>query len=194
MIERLRDLVVDESKWLAASLAIALAMGAWSLVRSRDSESPWRRRIQVALNLTFGLVIGVMALGHLLAVTVRWADGTLREGSLFVFYGIGIVLAVPSWWLVARNWRARTDRRGDGSAVRLNAWTAASLVAVGPINWPLALPALLNVVYARSSRPLVGRVVLAVALLLYLALFAGSLVFFVSGQSFEEYSGMEAPS
>jgi hypothetical protein len=39
-------------------------------------------------------------IGHLLAVTTKLLLGTL-EGSLTVFYGIGLALAAPSWWIVA---------------------------------------------------------------------------------------------
>ena len=41
-----------------------------------------------------------------------------------------------------------------------------------------------------SSRPRIGWAIVSVAILINVGLFVGSLVFFMSGQSFEEFSGM----
>jgi hypothetical protein len=57
-------------------------------------------------------------------------------------------------------------------------------------NLPLALPALFNVAYLRSSRLLVARALVTVMVLLNAALFVGSLFFVASGKTYEEISGI----
>lgn len=98
MTERIVDLVLDESKWL--SLAMLLAIIAVFIRISRQGLSQ-RLRILEALNLFYGCMIGIMSFGHLLAVTVKASQGTLG-GSLLILYALGLVLAIPSWWLAFR--------------------------------------------------------------------------------------------
>ncbi len=99
MINQLFALIVDESKWLTASMGFALLAVTVLLYRHRLSKLSTRRRVLAAMNLFFGVTIGTMAFGHLLAVTTKLALTTL-EGSVPMFYLIGIALAVPSWWLI----------------------------------------------------------------------------------------------
>jgi hypothetical protein len=99
MLDQLVALILAESKWLTASLGSALLAVAVLLYRHRHSGLLGRRQVLAAMNLFFGVTIGAMAFGHLLAVTTKLALGTL-DGSLPVFYLIGIALAVPSWWLI----------------------------------------------------------------------------------------------
>ena len=61
---------------------------------------------------------------------------------------------------------------------------------LGLHNVPLAAPAALNLAYQFHTRRAVGWTIVTVAVVANLALFAGSLVFLASGQSFEEFSGM----
>ncbi len=71
MLDQLVALIVDESKWLTASLGLALLMVALLLFRQRHAELPVRRRILAAMTLFCGVTIGTMAFGHLLAVTTK---------------------------------------------------------------------------------------------------------------------------
>jgi len=96
MVDQVVALIVDESKWLTASMGLALLALTILLHRHRRAVLPARRRVMAAMNLFFGVTIGTMAFGHLLAVTTKLALGTLK-GSFLMFYVIGIVLAVPSW-------------------------------------------------------------------------------------------------
>ena len=73
----------------------------------------------------------------------------------------------------------------------LNTLVATSLSALGIPNLVLALPAFLNMAYAASSRRSVAGVVAGLAVVFQLGLFVASLVFLASGQSFEQFSGME---
>jgi hypothetical protein len=184
-------LIVDESKWLTFSLVVALSTSLGRAFVFRSSEAPARDRILAAMHLFFGMTIGVMAFGHLLAVSVKLFTGTL-QGPVGLFYLIGIVLAVPSWWLSAHAWElGRLVRRADRRTIILNVSTAAGLLILGVHNLPLAAPALLNAAYQWNRRPAVARVIVGAIVVLAAGLLAGSLVFFISGQTFEEFSGME---
>ncbi len=189
MINQLVALIVDESKWLTASMGFAFFALTVLLYRYRHSDLPARRRTLAAMNLFFGVTIGTMAFGHLLAVTTKLALGTL-EGSILVFYVIGIVLAVPSWWLIhhARGVLASDEDHGRTTPV-LNAWVAITLLALGVHNLPLAAPAFLNIGYHLHSRRVVGWAIVSMAVVVNVGLFVGSLIFLASGQSFEQFSG-----
>ena len=78
MIDPLLALIVDEGKWFPASMGLALLSVSIPLYRHRNSDLPARQRITAAMNLFFGVTIGTMAFGHLLAVTTKLALGTLR--------------------------------------------------------------------------------------------------------------------
>ena len=191
MADRLVALIVDESKWLTASMSLALLAVTVLLYRHRRSDLPARRRILAAMNLFFGVTIGTMAFGHLLAVTTKLALGTL-EGSAALFYVIGVALAVPSWWLIYHTRRrlASDDDHGRATVV-LNAWLAITLLALGFHNLPLALPGFLNIGYQLHSRRVAGWAIVGMAVVVNVGLFIGSLVFLASGQSFEQFSGIE---
>jgi hypothetical protein len=185
--ERLLELLVDESKWLSAAMLLAaLAVVAWGL---RRRERTWDRWATLAsLDLFYGVLIGVMAGGHLLAVGIVHARGTLA-GSPWLLYPLGLALAVPAWGLVLGAPRLATGAPSARLRARiLDAWLGSALLLLGLHNLPLAFPALLHLAYPfHAGRPL-GRTIVGVALVLYLALFAGSLVFLASGQSFEQFS------
>lgn len=76
-------------------------------------------------------------------------------------------------------------------AAKYNFWMAAALIVLGAINIPLAIPAFLNVAYARHSRPRTGELIVAAWILVNLGLFAGGMMFMLSGaRTFEEFSTM----
>jgi hypothetical protein len=109
-----------------------------------------------------------------------------------VLYAIGAAIALPSWWLAGHAWRAfaaADDRPRTGLA--LNGWLAATLVALGLHNLPLAAPALLNLGYHVHTRKALGWAIVGLAVAVNVGLFVGSLVFMASGQSFEQFSGMQ---
>jgi hypothetical protein len=185
--------IVNEGQWLAASMVLAFTVVALLLMLGRARTLPARRRVWIAMNVLAGVTIGTMAFGHLLAVTTKLLLGTLT-GSIAVFYAIGIALAVPSWALILHvrhlpggDQQDQQDRR----AIVLNAWLAATLLALGLHNLPLAATAILNVAYGLHSRRVVGWSLASLALVVNVSLFIGSLVFWASGQTFEQFSGME---
>jgi hypothetical protein len=191
MVHRLIALILDEGKWFPVSMGLALLSGSILLYLHRHSDLPVRRRITAAMNLFFGVTIGTMALGHLLAVTTKLALGTLR-GSVLLFYVIGIVLAVPSWRLIhhARELVA-SDRDLGSRTIVLNVWLGMTLLALGLPNLPLAAPAFFNIGYQLHSRRATGWAIVGVAVVLNVGLFLASLVFMASGQTFEQFSGIE---
>lgn len=191
MINQLVAFIVDESKWLTFSMGLALLVVAILVYRYRHSGLTVRQRVLAAMNLFFGVTIGIMALGHLLAVTTKLALGTL-EGSIPLFYMIGIILAVPSWWLIyhTRRLLAPGDEHGRTTLV-LNAWLAVTLLALGPHNLPLAAPAFFNMAYHLHSRRALGWAIVGMAIVVNVGLFIGSLIFLASGQSFEQFGGIE---
>jgi hypothetical protein len=140
----------------------------------------------LGMNLFFGLTIGTMAFGHLLAVTTRFLLGML-EGSVAVFYIIGIVLAVPSWLLIYHTRRMFIQDDHGRTRLILNGWIAVTLLALGVHNLPLAAPAFLNIGYQLHSRRVVGLAIAGMAVVVNVGLFIGSLIFLASGQSFEQF-------
>jgi hypothetical protein len=191
MINELVALIVDESKWFPVSMGCAFLAVTILLYRRRHSDLPVRRRVLAAMNLFFGVTIGTMAFGHLLAVTTKLALGTL-EGIVLVFYVIGVALAVPSWFLIRHTQRLLASDEDHGRATLvLNAWLGITLLALGIPNLPLAAPALLNIGYHLHSRRVVGWVIVGIAAVVNVGLFIGSLIFMASGQSFEQFNGIE---
>jgi hypothetical protein len=73
----------------------------------------------------------------------------------------------------------------------INVWLAFTLLALGPHNFPLAAPAVLNIGYHMHSRQAVGWAIVSAAVVVNAGLFIGSLIFLASGQSFEQFRGME---
>ncbi|MCA9739411.1 MAG: hypothetical protein R3E98_14285 [Gemmatimonadota bacterium] len=182
------DVVTREAYWIAPSVLLALVVAARELHRS-PPEGP--ARWGAALNAYTGVLIATMASGHLLAVSLLALDGTVR-GQPAVLHAIGVVLLVPAV-LVARN--AARIRRGtsDRSAtVRVNALLILALLLTGPRNLPLAIPAGLNIAYAMQTRRAVGRGIAALAASMAVLLLVGSVRFFLSGDSFEAFRGIES--
>ncbi len=191
MIDQLVAFIVDESKWLTASMGLALVAVTVLLNRRRHSELPARRRVLAAMNLFFGVTIGTMAFGHLLAVTTKLALRTL-EGPVPVFYLIGAALAVPSWWLIYHTRRVLASDEDHGRAtLGLNAWLAITLLALGVHNLPLAAPGFLNIGYHLHSGRVVGWAIVGIAVVVNVGLFIGSVIFLASGQSFEQFRGIQ---
>lgn len=190
MIEQIIALALDEGKWLSAAMLLSLIAVLALITRQRQQRLPRRLQLIAALNLYFGGMIGIMSLGHLLAVTIKLFQGALN-GSLLLLYPLGLVLAVPAGWLAFEAGRlAVVNEQQRKKMAVLNLCLGISLLAFGIHNWPLAAPAAWNIAYLFHSQEAVGRAIVTVAIIATLALFAGSLVFFVSGQSFEQFKGM----
>ena len=189
-MSRIFDLALDESRWLAFAISLStLAVLALCARPTWRAAAP-RTRVLWAMNLFYACTIGTMSCGHLLAVGVKAARGTL-EGSLAFLVPLGLVLFVPACWLALRVGRyARDGTRSRVPIVALNAWLGASLLAFGIHNFPLAVTAALDIAYALHSRRAAGWTIAALMVAANVALFIGSIVFMLSGQSFEQLQGM----
>jgi len=184
-MESIVALILNESRWLFAAMLVSMVAVGIAVARLRRSGLAGQRVIATAMSMFYGCLIGVMGSGHLLAVTIKLFQGNL-DGTPWPLYALGLVLALPSWWLVL------CATHGPGrKVVALNAWVGGALLVLGVHNAPLAAPALLNIAYRYHSRRVVGWLILAATVAIYLALLIGSLVFLASGQSFEQFQGME---
>jgi hypothetical protein len=144
------------------------------------------------MSLFFAATIATMALGHLLAVTVKALQGTLA-GGLPLLYGIGVFLLAPAAALAvhAVSLPDVAEPRAARRTLVLNAGLGLVLLALGPRNLPLAAPAVLNVAYQLHARRWLGHTIVALAVVAQVALFAGALAFLASGRSFEEFRGID---
>jgi hypothetical protein len=178
MLDRLATFIVGEGNWLPVAMAIALATVIAGWVRHADANP--RERAQEAMNRFVGVTLLVMGVGHLLAVTTKQWQGTLH-GSPALLYPIGIAIVIPSLLIIRNSHRAQ--------AAAFNGWLAATLVVLGLVNIPLAIPALLNIAYSRHSRARTGQVIAVAFVLVNVGLFAGGLLFMLSGaRTFEEFT------
>ena len=186
MSERVAAFIVGEGNWLPLAMGSAFAAAGVLAFIVKDTAIPRRQRILALMNLFTGVMLLIMGSGHLLAVTTKQLQGTLR-GSALLFYAIGIAIVVPAMFIV-RHTRAILSAPDAQSTVKLNAWMAVTLAVLGLVNLPLALPALCNIGYSLHRRDWVGWLMVAVAAVACVGLFVGGLIFMASGQTFEEFS------
>jgi hypothetical protein len=185
MIDRLAAFIVGEGNWLP--MAMGAGFLAAGLLFARTPAVTARTRILAAMNLFTGVMLGIMGFGHLLAVTTKLLMGTLA-GSVPLFYVIGLLVIVPAWFLLRHT---RAILQSDATrplTVRLNAVMAVSLLVLGIVNIPLAVPALCTIGYSVHRRRWVGLAYAGVFLAATAFLFVGGLIFMASGRTFEEFS------
>ena len=178
--------VTGEGNWLPLAMAMAAVVCGigWGRLHSRTERRPL---ITFVMNLFLGLTIAIMGVGHLLAVGVRLQQGTL-QGSPPILFAIGIAVIVPAVLIVAHARRLAAGGDHPAWTAALNAWLAGTLVALGLVNTPLAVPALLNIGYRYHTRRRVGVALVIAAIAMHAALLIGGLMFMASGQTFEEFS------
>jgi hypothetical protein len=170
------ELLLNAALWFPAALVIATAVTALQMARAAKRGVPRRLATLAALHTYYGFVIGVMGTGHLVAVTIRAVQGTLAQGVTWPLYPLGFALAIPAALMVASAARLPeaepTHRR---RLTVLDACLGLFLIAL-LTSAPLAIPAILNLLYLRSTRPAVDRAVVMTSALTYLAMFVASLV------------------
>jgi hypothetical protein len=135
------DLLLRESLWFFSATGVSVLSAIGLVVIGRRQHAPIGVAVTAALNLLFGLWIGIMGAGHLFAVTTKALLGILRPDiNLWFAIPFGLAMAVPGWWLVGQV-RAllRQNERSNSQAMWLNAWLA--LVLIVPAGPPAALPA-----------------------------------------------------
>src|SRR5687767_8505300 len=129
---------------------------------TKGTAIPPRQLILALMNLFTGVMLLIMGLGHLLALTVKLLQDTLR-GPALLFYAIGVAIVLPAWFIV-RHTRAILAAGNARTTIALNAWMATTLVVLGIVNLPLAVPALCNIGYSVHRRRWVGWAIVAIAL------------------------------
>jgi hypothetical protein len=183
------DFILDEGKWIATAMLLS---GVLVGVQARRRGSLLESRLWIlwALNAYYSTTIAILAFGHVLAVTIRFFQGSLR-GSPWQMYLIGVALAVPSWWMMLRvGSYVGNENRWRRRMTLLNGGLGAVLMVTGLHNLPLVLPAILNLAYQHSSRPAIRRIIVGLNLTIVVLLFLGALIFMANGRSFEEFRGM----
>ena len=179
--------VTLESSWIAPVVFVSSVIASLQL---RGGERD-HRRMAVAMSMYVGVLIGMLASGHLIAVTLKLTAGTLG-GRLPVLYGIGVMLLLPSVFVVRHALRLRADSVELGRpTVLANLALAGALLVTGPLNFPLAIPAFLNAAHANATGPRVQRGIVIVQSVIASLLFVGAVRFFIAGGTFEDFSGMQ---
>jgi hypothetical protein len=177
--------IAGEGNWLPMAMTAALLAGA--LVYFGAQAAGNRPRIMATMNVFVGVMLAFMGAGHLLAVGVKQLDGVLR-GSPWLLYPIGIAIVLPSSLIIRHTRRLLADA-DRGAAMKLHGWLAATLLVLGLINTPLAVPALLSMAYARHSRRATGIAIVSAFALVNAGLLIGGLLFMLSGaRTFEEFN------
>jgi hypothetical protein len=179
--------IAGEGNWLPMAMTAAMISGA--LLYFRAAAVNHHARVMATMNLFVGVMLAFMGIGHVLAVTVKFMDGTLR-GSPLLLYVIGAAIVLPSTLIVGHTGRLAADTY-RAKAVKLHGWMAATLILLGLINTPLAIPALLSMAYAAHTRRATGVAIVSAFALVNAGLFIGGLMFLLSGaQTFEQFSNM----
>jgi len=150
----LEALLADDN-WFPVVTPICLLAVAVFVVVARRRRVPGRLVAVSALNLFFGLWIGIMGTGHLFGVTAKLLLGILPPAiRLWIAFPLGFAIAIPGWWLVTLVKRLTRGHAGARKqAGWINAWLAAVLLVPA---WPLVLPPLLNLaalIATRTKRP-----------------------------------------
>jgi hypothetical protein len=166
------DTILNGSSWF--KLALALATAAALVTRSSWRGRPRRVALLALLSLVYGVVMAVMALGHLTAIALKRYLGTLSPTLAWWAVPLGVAMLLPACWLA---WSAvRLTSVDEPLAKRmlfLHAGFVVGLIPVGPSS-PLALPALLNIALHVSARPAVARTVMGLSALAYVGMFIAS--------------------
>ena len=142
------DLILKEDVWFAFATSVGLVAILALIAHQRQQQRSKWTIAAAALNLFFGLWIGIMGIGHLVAVTIKAVLGTLPANvHLWIAIPLGFALAVPGWWLTAL---VRGLLAGDQGcrhqAMWLNAWLAVVTAAAGA--GPVSVVPLMNLVLA----------------------------------------------
>jgi hypothetical protein len=152
------QLLLDTMVWFQASLLLGGVAVAACWLLARGHQVTPELATPSLLHVFYGSVIGMMGTGHLVAVTIKAAHGSLSpDVSPWFVYPLGAAIAVPGWLLVlggamlpsARAWPRRL-------LVILDSWLVSLFVPLGP-SAVLAVPAVLSLVWMFSRRESIRR-------------------------------------
>lgn len=141
------NILLNEDIWFPAAALIGLVATAVLIIQSRRRQVAGRAIAAAACSLFFGVLIGVLGIGHLFAVTTKASLGVLPAGiNLWFAIPFGVALAGPAWWLTLQvRGLLRVDRVARKKALWLNAWLALVLASQGPAV-VLAAPACAGII------------------------------------------------
>lgn len=169
------ELLLDTMMWFRASLLLggfAIAACWWV---AWTHQVPPALTTPSLLHVFYGCVIGMMGTGHIVAVTIKAAAGTLSpDVSPWFVYPLGAAVAVPGWLLVlsgtmlpsARVWPRRL-------LVIIDVWLVLLFVPLGP-SAALAVPAALSLVWWFSRKEGIRRAAVVSSVLVYAAMLVAS--------------------
>lgn len=182
--------IVGEGNWLPLAMTAALISSAFLFFTARTATLNQRARTMATMSLFVGVMLMVMGIGHALAVTVKFTQGSLR-GSPLLLYLIGVAIMLPSFFIIRHTPHLLRAADDGAVAMKLHGWLAVTLVILGLINTPLAIPAFLSMAYARHSRRATGVAIVSLFALVTAGLLIGGLMFMLSGaRTFEEFNNM----
>ena len=73
------NVVLIEDLWFPMAAVIALIAVAGLILRYRSTGFSTTTKVACGMNLFYGVLIGIMGFGHLLAVTIKTIMGTDRK-------------------------------------------------------------------------------------------------------------------
>ncbi len=133
MIEALLNMHMWE--WVTA--AVDLAAIVTTVIAGRRRQLPGSWITCAAFNLAFGLTVGILAVGHVQAVTIKTVLGTLPPNVHWWAIPFGVILVFPGFLLAART---RGLLRGsETSRVRAMRLTAVILLILALPLEPILL-------------------------------------------------------
>ena len=145
------EIVLNEDLWFPVGASVSIVVAVGYVIRQRTQGLTGRTKIIGGMNLFYGLLIGILGSGHLLAVAIKTSMGTLPLGSdLWFLVVLGLAIAVPGIWLVATvGTLVRNDAIGRRRTMVLNALLGAVLIVPAA---PLALFAVLNLIILAAKK------------------------------------------
>ena len=122
------EILLKDDNWFPAAAVISLIASAVVIIRARRRRAAAWTTATAACNLFFGLMIGILGIGHLFAVTTKTLLGILPP-HIHLWFAIpfGFALTVPAWWLTIEAGHLLTRK---ASAIRNAMWLNASLAIV----------------------------------------------------------------
>jgi hypothetical protein len=162
--------LLSPATWMQAGFALAVVTVALTIRRQLRDGAARRAIVLAAMHRFYGCVIGAMATGHIVAVALKMGLGTLPDTTSPLALPLGVAMAVPAWWLAIA---APRFGAGTPTSLVLNGVLAVLFLALGT-SAPLAIPAVLNLVYQRHARRAVGVAAAALAGAGFVAMFVAS--------------------
>lgn len=136
------EILLKDDNWFLPTAGVSLVAAVVLVIVARRRHIAGRIAATGACNLFFGLMIGILGIGHLFAVTTKTLLGILPP-HIHLWFAIpfGLTLAGPAWWLTMEvRGLVKENSVSVKRAKWLNGWLALVLASQG-IAVVLAVPA-----------------------------------------------------